>query len=363
MRLTAILIGVLTCFGMSQAHAQALTVSNDASFGTTNANPTVTSPNSMLLGTNGTISYPSTASGPGSGTPGALVISGFNAGDNIKVDCEATKTLTDNTASNGSTTLSMTEFRFVVGTSVLGPGLGTKCNGLGGNALSYNFVANNAAANTIHFGGAMDVTHPKFAGTYTLSSNAGGKITFQIKKGATTVSATADVSASFASQAAITSTTNMDYGKIMYTTPVNSSSHADIGTDGGLVFAGNFSSATGSTTGTAGQVTISNVQNGVTLEVYCDSTATLTNGAGASIKVTGLKVSPEGSTGPYASTGSACNGSGGTLATTMVYNGTTGDQFFFGGKLDGGTATNFTGGNYSTSNSGGASAQVVIISQ
>jgi hypothetical protein len=79
--------------------------------------------------------------------------------------------------------------------------------------------------------------------------------------------------------------------------------------------------------------------------------------------VNGIKVAAEGSTGTYAGAGSACNGSGGAVATTMTFNSSTANTFYFGGKIDGSTATSFAGGSYSSANTGGTNMTVIVLYQ
>ena len=90
----------------------------------------------------------------------------------------------------------------------------------------------------------------------------------------------------------------------------------------------------------------------------------MTNAAGtSSITMNGIKAVAQGSTGTYAAAGSLCNGSGGAAATTMVFNSVTAHQFFFGGKLDGATASSFAAGAHSSANPNGTSMTVIVLNQ
>lgn len=132
-----------------------------------------------------------------------------------------------------------------------------------------------------------------------------------------------------------------------------------IGTDGNIVYGGTFG---GLGVGTAGNVDITVGTNGLTVEVFCDQTATLTNGAGASIDVVGVETTPENATAGYGG-GGACNGVAGAAASSLVLNLGTLDSFKFGGQLDGATAAAFTGGSYSTGFAGGNDLQIDLFYQ
>lgn len=154
----------------------------------------------------------------------------------------------------------------------------------------------------------------------------------------------------------------MQFGALGFALPVTGSDSVSLGTNGAASYAGNFSNQGG--TVTAGSVQLNNVQDGVTVEIYCDASATLTkSGASASsIQVTGIEAAAENARGAYG-TGSACNGIGGSAATTMVYLAGTRDEFFLGGVLNGATASSFADGAYSTANGGGDDIQVTVLNQ
>ncbi|MDD9900062.1 MAG: hypothetical protein OXT65_03700 [Alphaproteobacteria bacterium] len=153
---------------------------------------------------------------------------------------------------------------------------------------------------------------------------------------------------------------NIDFGDIDFSAAPGAGDTAAIGTDGNLVFAGNF---TGGATGNVGRVDITAGNNGTTVEVFCETAATLSDGAGSTIDIASLEVVPEGSEAAFGA-GNACNGLGGAAASSFVLNVGTLDTFVFGGQLDGNTAVGFGGGAlYSTGNAGGDDIQVNVFYQ
>lgn len=166
-----------------------------------------------------------------------------------------------------------------------------------------------------------------------------------------------DVTTNFLQAITLGNEVNMDFGDIEYTTTTLTA--ADIVTlspDNSMVAAGAFSSAA---TGTAGSVDVLTGQNGETLDVFCDATATMTDGASGSIDVTNIVVAAEDNL----AVTSACNGVGGaaTAAMSFVLNVGTLDTIAVGGTIDGATAASFAGGAYSTASAGGDNIQIDIV--
>ena len=154
---------------------------------------------------------------------------------------------------------------------------------------------------------------------------------------------------------------DIDFGTIEYSAVPGAGDTASLGTNGAIAYAGNFS---GAGTGTAGSVDVTAGTDTSTIEIFCETSATMTDGAGASIDVVGIEVVPEtGATGAYGS-GTACAGLG-VAATTMALDigGGTGDTFYFGGQLDGSTAASFVAASYSTANAGGSDIQIDVYYQ
>jgi hypothetical protein len=151
---------------------------------------------------------------------------------------------------------------------------------------------------------------------------------------------------------------DMDFNAINYGAAPGVGDTVSLGTNGTIIYAGTF---TGGGTGTAGRVDVTAGTNGQVVEVFCDTTATLSNGLGGTIDAA-LEVTPENATGVYGA-GLPCNGVSGAAASSFTLNVGTLDTFVFGGQLDGGTAAGFAGGTYSTANPGGGDVQVDVFYQ
>jgi hypothetical protein len=348
--------------GPAQA-AIAITCGTAGSFGTVNTQATFTSPNNITMTTAGAITYPGTLNGPATGTPITCTISGSTNGNNtVQVFCDTSRVITNSGGTGGQANRNMTAF------TVSGTGKNTlassACAGL--TTAAGSFTVNGGQGATLNLGVTMDATNVAIGGTYQLSNNAAGPVDVKVTdvSAGTNATATANFTITFASLLGFSAVNNMAFGKIGFAGQPTSTDHADLGTDGTVVYAGGFNSGSGGAVN-AGSVTMNNVQNGVTLEVRCDTSTTMTNGAGGSIQVNGLKVAAQGATGSYAGSGVACAGAtAASPATTMVFNSGTANTFYIGGKLDGGTATaGFTGGNYSTANAGGVYANVNVVAQ
>jgi hypothetical protein len=212
-------------------------------------------------------------------------------------------------------------------------------------------------------GTTMDATHVKIGGTYLLSSHAAGVLNIFARQGGVgSATETADFSVVFSSLVGFTNHVDMQFGAMSYSLPVTAADTASMGTNATVAYTGSFSSQGG--TVTAGSVLMNNVQDGVTVEVYCDTSATLArSGAPAStIQVTGIEAAGENARGPYG-TGNACNSIAGVPAATMLFQSGVRDEFFLGGRLDGATVTAFSDGAYITSNPGGNDIQVTVLNQ
>lgn len=167
-----------------------------------------------------------------------------------------------------------------------------------------------------------------------------------------------DAAATFSTGVTLGNELNMDFNAINYGGAPVAGDLVSLGTNGTIVYAGAF---TGAGTGTAGRVDVTAGTNGQVVEVFCDTTATLSNGAGGTIMVS-LEVTPENATGAYGA-GMPCNGVSGAAANSFTLNVGTLDTFVFGGQLDGGTAAGFSAGAYSTANPGGDDVQVNVFYQ
>lgn len=178
---------------------------------------------------------------------------------------------------------------------------------------------------------------------------------------AVAVTTNIDATANFQAALTLANEVDMDFSDIDFSAAPAGGDTASLGTDGNITYAGNFS---GGGTGTAGSVEVATGTDGATVEVFCDTSATLTDGAGASIDAVSLEAVAEGAEGAFG-TGGACAGVGGAAATTMVLDigGGTADRFSFGGQLDGSTAAAFVAGSYSTANAGGDDIEIRVFYQ
>ncbi len=145
----------------------------------------------------------------------------------------------------------------------------------------------------------------------------------------------------------------IDFNTIQASGSPGAGDTVSMGSNGVITYNGVFS---GNGTGTAGSVDILAGTNGLVVEVFCDPSALLSNGAGGTIAAT-IEASPENSLGAYG-TGQPCNGVSGAPSGVLILGVGTLDTFKFGGQLNGATATSFTPGTYSTANPGGNDVQV-----
>lgn len=172
-------------------------------------------------------------------------------------------------------------------------------------------------------------------------------------------STTIDAVAIFTDGVLVGNEADIDFSNIEFSVAPGAGDTVSIGTNGNIVYAGNFG---GLGTGTAGNVDVTFGTNGLTVEVFCDTTATLTNGAGASIDLVGIETAAENATGGPGA-GNPCNGVAGAAAASLVLNTGVLDSFKFGGQLDGATAAGFVSGNYSTGMAGGDDIQIDVFYQ
>ena len=322
------------------------------------------------IGTNGTISYDPSYSGPGTGMIGRLQINGAT-GAKVAISCEATATLTTSTPGNGATSLTAPAlFLRVVGsggssgisTGAAAPGTGYPCAGLGTNPATYS-LKNTSTDNVILIDMRLNAVNIKSGATYTANS-----FTVRVTRIGGSDSGTADndtdvsLSASFQDTLSLTNVVQMDWGIVGTTGTPTSACHVDLGTNDTVAFFGCFSQGRVSAPHT-GSALISGIPSGTPLEARCDTTATLTNTAGASIKVTGIDIHSSSYIAAYPGSGD-CTGVS-SAGGTIVFNYAPGssDHIFLGGRLDGGTVTGTLAGTFSTSNPGGVFPQVSVLIQ
>ncbi|TNE27334.1 MAG: hypothetical protein EP349_09265 [Alphaproteobacteria bacterium] len=291
---------------------------------------------------------------PATGTTGRLQVTG-TTGARLRIRCERNKILRNNTGSDGSQDQDADEIYIRVGTS------GTELTCGGGWTFDGN-VSANPANNVIYVGMRFVADDAMWNGQYSMGTHPNGELSLDIRigngGGAYNATRTVDGLVGFEGIVSITASTNMDYGEISLAATPASGDRAELGTDGSINYAGNFS---GPVTGTAGSATIGGIASGDIVEVYCSSSATLAGPAGSTIDMTGIEMAVLANQGGYGS-GWNCNGAG-TPAVVGAYVPTTQDTIFLGGVLDGGTASGTISGDYSTSNPGGSFVDVTFIKQ
>jgi len=176
--------------------------------------------------------------------------------------------------------------------------------------------------------------------------------------GAIAATTTIEATAQFLNAIVLGNEVDMDFDLIEFSAAPAGGDTASLGTNGNIAYAGNF---TGAGTGIAGEVEVTTGTVGQVVEIFCDSSGVLTDGAGASINVTNIEV--DFGAGSAFGGGAACNGVAGAAADTLTLAGGGADVVLFGGRLDGATAAAFVAGNYSTANAGGDNIQVDVFYQ
>ena len=163
-----------------------------------------------------------------------------------------------------------------------------------------------------------------------------------------------DANANFRAAIALFKNTDMEFNTIETAAAPAGGDTAVLATDAGIDYTGNFS---GAGTGTEGNVDITAGTDGATIDIFCETSGTLTDGAGSSIDVVSTEVVMETGVGPGA--GSACAGLA-TAAVSPVLNLTTNNTILMGGTIDGATAASFVNAAHSTTNSGGDPVQLDV---
>ena len=99
-----------------------------------------------------------------------------------------------------------------------------------------------------------------------------------------------DAVATFLTAITLGNEVNMDFGTVEFSAvPSVAADVVSLGTNGAITYGGVFA---GGGTGTAGSVDVTAGTDASTVEVFCETTATMTDGAGASIDVVGIEVVP-----------------------------------------------------------------------
>lgn len=334
--------------GITSAFAQAVTLTplSDIDMGIVGKSMGATG--NLTIGTNGSISCAAGFVCQGTGTAGRLQASG-PTGDRFRIRCERNKTLRNNTGSNGSQDQDADEIYIRVGSG------GTELTCGGGFTFDGN-VSANPANNVIYVGMRFVADDAMLNGQYSMGAHPNGELDIQIRIGNTSINRTIDGFIGFEGILAITNASNMDYGEISLAAAPAAGDRAEMGTNGNISYAGNFS---GLVTGTPGSATIGGIASGDPVEVYCSSSATLAGSAGSSIDMTGIELAVLANQGAYG-TGWACNGAA-TPAVSGPYVPITQDTVFLGGVLNGATAFGTISGDYSTGNPGGSFIDVTFV--
>lgn len=356
----ALLIFVLAfLLPCAEAHAQIATLVSNVDMGTSEspAGANVTN----IIGTNSTISYGAGNSGPAAGIAGQIQING-TAGCRIRVGCENSDSARNVGGTGGNQDISWPQIRMIMGASnVAGPGVGLICNGAGNTLIDVTRPAN-AADRMLYFGGSVVTNNVMVGGQYRASNHPNGTITVRVRQsgggacGNTTLNLGLDLRSDYVRPFTLTNLADVDFGLVEMAALPSGSDQANLGTNGSITYAGNF---TGTGTGTAGAIRVVGPANGTNLVVYCDQNAILTR-TGGSIQMTNIQVASETARGAFG-TGSVCNGLTGAPAMTFTFQSTTRDEVYVGGRLNGGTASGTITGSMSTANAGGNPIEVIVV--
>lgn len=151
-----------------QAYAQTLTVQQTINFGpiTFAGNPQV---GQITMGTNGTVTYGTSTSGSGVGTPGRVLITG-TTGSVVNIRCRNTARI----SKTGSTNLSIGPVKISMGTGQT-YAAATQCAGLT-NVLFTHTLTGNTALDTILIGGRIQTNNITVSNGLYKASNTGGQL-------------------------------------------------------------------------------------------------------------------------------------------------------------------------------------------
>lgn len=163
-----------------------------------------------------------------------------------------------------------------------------------------------------------------------------------------------DANANFLAALTLVKNTDMEFNTIETAAAPAGGDTAVLGTDANIVYAGNFS---GAGTGTEGNIDITTGTDGATLDIFCETSGTLTDGAGSSIDVNAVEIVME--TGVAGGAGTACAGLA-TAALSPVLDLATNNTILMGGTIDGATAAAFANAPHSTTLAGGDPIQLDV---
>jgi len=329
--------------------AQSVTVLDDIDMGT--VDKSMGAAGNLTIGTNGNITCAAGFSCPSTGIAGRLQVTG-TTGARLRIRCERSKTLRNSTGTDGAQDQDADEIYIRLGSE-------TEKTCGGGFAFDSN-VSSNPTNNIIYVGMRFEADDARLNGQYSMGAHTNGELEIDVRIGnggsAVNITRTIDGFIGFEGILSITNTANIDFGEISLAAAPGAGDRAEMGTNGSISYAGNFS---GLSTGTAGSATISGIASGDLVEVYCSTSATLAGPAGSTIDMTGIELGVLANQSAYGG-GWSCNGAG-TPAVSGPYVPTTQDTVFLGGVLNGATASGTINGDYSTGNPGGSYIDVTFV--
>lgn len=135
-----------------------------------------TGPGRINIGTDGSMTYSGSFSGPAAGTPGVIVVNGQHNCD-IEISCASTATLSD-----GGTTIAMDSIEVVVRSNQQTSfGNGNACAGLG-NVVATGRTHNNSDFSTIYVGGSINSISGTIPGgpDYSTAISGGTSLQFEV---------------------------------------------------------------------------------------------------------------------------------------------------------------------------------------
>lgn len=195
----------------------------------------------------------------------------------------------------------------------------------------------------------MKTTLKKYTGALAITALIAGGAT-----AAYAVTVQVDANANFLAALTLNKVSDMEFNTIETAAAPAGGDLARLGTDATITYAGNFS---GAGTGTEGNVDITTGTDGATIDVFCETSGTLTDGATSAIDVTLTEVVME--TGVAPQTATACAGLG-SAAISPVLDLATNNTILMGGVIDGATAAGFVNAAHSTTLAGGDPVQLDV---
>ncbi len=178
-----------------------------------------------------------------------------------------------------------------------------------------------------------------------------------IAGGAYAATTNIDALATFVAAVTLGNEVDMDFSSVAFSAaPTVAGDNVQLGSDDSITYNGVFSVGI-SATPAAGEVEVTAGSVGATVDVECDASAQMGDGGGETIDVINIEVTD--TPGAFG-TGNACGGIG-AVAMSRVLAGGGADVLYFGGQIDGSTATGgFPGTGTFSSATGGDDIQVDV---